>query len=238
MTRSTRSRRATSCVSFVGHALDRSRGTRGPTARTAIREGRATAARVLADADDAGARDPGAGAGARRRRAVGAVDPGAARPSIAYTETIESLHQRLQQPRRSATRSRARRVHRVEDVLDRVAEKLPALRRARNLSDGKASLNRQELDQILDHMPLLEAEGFEITLPGSSRCSASRRASLIVEARARRTTRGRGSSSSGASRSATRSSTRASSSSSSTPRRRWSSSIDGPCCCRRRTAKR
>ena len=86
-------------------------------------------------------------------------------PGIAYTETIESLHQRLQaSPFRNEIASES--VQRVEDKLDRVAEKLPALRRARNLSDGRASLTRQELDQILDHIPLLENEGFEITLPG------------------------------------------------------------------------
>ncbi|MEC7725197.1 MAG: SNF2 helicase-associated domain-containing protein, partial [Planctomycetota bacterium] len=86
-------------------------------------------------------------------------------PGVAYTETIESLHQRLQaSPFRNEIAGES--VHRVEDTLDRVAEKLPALRRARNLSDGRASLTRQELDQILDHIPLLEAEGFEITLPG------------------------------------------------------------------------
>lgn len=86
-------------------------------------------------------------------------------PEIAYTETIESLHQRLQaSPFRNEIAGES--VHRVEDKLDRVAEKLPALRRARNLSDGRASLTRQELDQILDHIPLLESEGFEITLPG------------------------------------------------------------------------
>lgn len=86
-------------------------------------------------------------------------------PGIAYTETIESLHQRLQaSPFRNEIAGES--VHRVEDTLDRVAEKLPALRRARNLSDGRASLTRQELDQILDHIPLLENEGFEITLPG------------------------------------------------------------------------
>ena len=86
-------------------------------------------------------------------------------PGIAYTETIESIHQRLQaSPFRNEIAGES--VHRVEDTLDRVADKLPALRRARNLSDGRASLTRQELDQILDHIPLLETEGFEITLPG------------------------------------------------------------------------
>ncbi|MBM4062700.1 MAG: hypothetical protein FJ265_16625, partial [Planctomycetes bacterium] len=66
-------------------------------------------------------------------------------PTIAYTETIESAHQRLGAspfPNELATDG----VVRVEQTLERVAEKLPALRRARNLSDGRASLTRAELD--------------------------------------------------------------------------------------------
>ncbi len=50
--------------------------------------------------------------------------------------------------------------------LDEVAGKIPALHRAMNMGDGKASLNRQELDQLLDHLTLLENEGFVVTLPG------------------------------------------------------------------------
>lgn len=86
-------------------------------------------------------------------------------PTIQFTETIESVHQRLAAcpfPNELASDG----VYRIEQTIERVAEKLPALRRARNLSDGRASLTRQELDQILDHMPLLETEGFELTLPG------------------------------------------------------------------------
>jgi superfamily II DNA or RNA helicase len=86
-------------------------------------------------------------------------------PTIAFTETIESLHQRLgASPFRNEIAVDA--VVKVEQTIDRTAEKLPSLRRARNLADGRASLTRAELDQILDHMPLLEAEGFELTLPG------------------------------------------------------------------------
>ncbi len=54
----------------------------------------------------------------------------------------------------------------IEIKMEDLARRMPALRRARNMSDGRASLNRQELDQILDHLPLLEAEGIEVTLPG------------------------------------------------------------------------
>ncbi len=86
-------------------------------------------------------------------------------PTIACTETIESLHQRLAaSPFRNEIATDS--VVKCEQTIDRVAEKLPSLRRARNLSDGRASLTRAELDQILDHMPLLETEGFELQLPG------------------------------------------------------------------------
>ncbi|MCA8976957.1 MAG: DEAD/DEAH box helicase [Planctomycetes bacterium] len=86
-------------------------------------------------------------------------------PTINCTETIESLHQRLA-ANPFANELAQDSVIRAEQTIDRVADKLPPLRRARNLSDGRASLTRAELDQILDHLPLLESEGFEITLPG------------------------------------------------------------------------
>ena len=54
----------------------------------------------------------------------------------------------------------------VESKMDDLARRMPALRRAMNMGDGKASLNRQELDQILDHLALLEADGVRVTLPG------------------------------------------------------------------------
>ena len=104
-------------------------------------------------------------------------------PTVPFTETIESLHQRLAAspfPNELA----AEGVHRIEQTIDRVAEKLPALRRARNLSDGRASLTRQELDQILDHLPLLESEGFELTLPGIESMQRLSARVAIVEAAA------------------------------------------------------
>ncbi|MCA8943801.1 MAG: DEAD/DEAH box helicase [Planctomycetes bacterium] len=55
---------------------------------------------------------------------------------------------------------------RLRAHLDEVSGKITALHRAMNMADGKASLNRQELDQLLDHLTLLENEGFVITLPG------------------------------------------------------------------------
>ena len=86
-------------------------------------------------------------------------------PTIAFTETIESLHRRLSaSPFRNEIATDS--VVKIEQTIDRVAEKLPSLRRARNMSDGRISLTRAELDQILDHMPMLESEGFELQLPG------------------------------------------------------------------------
>jgi len=86
-------------------------------------------------------------------------------PTVPFTETVESLHQRLAaSPFRNEIA--VDNLVRVEQTIERVAERMPALRRARNLSDGRASLTRAELDQILDHMPLLESEGFELQLPG------------------------------------------------------------------------
>lgn len=103
-------------------------------------------------------------------------------PSIPFTETIESAHSRLGAspfPNELASDN----VVRVEQTIERVAEKIPALRRARNLSDGRASLTRQELDQILDHMPLLESEGFELTLPGVESMQRLSARVAIVEAK-------------------------------------------------------
>ncbi len=57
----------------------------------------------------------------------------------------------------------------MEFRLESIARRAPVFRRAMNMVDGKASLNAQELDQILDHLPLLEAENFDITLPGFQR---------------------------------------------------------------------
>ncbi|HEX5052613.1 MAG TPA: DEAD/DEAH box helicase [Planctomycetota bacterium] len=102
-------------------------------------------------------------------------------PTVAFTETIESLHQRLAAspfPNEIATDS----IYRVEQTFERVSEKVPALRRARNMSDGRASLTRPELDQILDHLPLLESEGMELTLPGVESMQRLSARVAIVEA--------------------------------------------------------
>jgi SNF2-related domain/Helicase conserved C-terminal domain/SNF2 Helicase protein len=86
-------------------------------------------------------------------------------PTLDLFETVEAAHARLEAdlfPHELARES----LDQAEAAIDHMAEKLPSLRRARNLGEGKASLTRQELDQILDHLPMLEAEGFELRLPG------------------------------------------------------------------------
>ncbi|MGE3173299.1 MAG: SNF2-related protein [Planctomycetota bacterium] len=86
-------------------------------------------------------------------------------PGVDLLETLEQIHQRGNRslfPNELLLDS----VQRLEHKIDMLADKLPSLRRARNLQDGRASLTRQELDQILDHLPLLEAEGCELRLPG------------------------------------------------------------------------
>ncbi|MBK8980579.1 MAG: DEAD/DEAH box helicase [Planctomycetes bacterium] len=67
--------------------------------------------------------------------------------------------------------------------LESVAAKIPAIHRAMNMADGRASLNREERDQVLDHLPLLEDEGFQITVPGvESMQRLSARVSLVERA--------------------------------------------------------
>lgn len=86
-------------------------------------------------------------------------------PTIDLFETIESVHGRLEAclfPHELGRES----LGAAEAAIDRMAERLPPLRRARNMTEGKVSLTRPELDQILDHLPMLEAEGFELRLPG------------------------------------------------------------------------
>ena len=86
-------------------------------------------------------------------------------PTVDLCETIDAVHARLSLspfPNELTKES----IQKLEQTIDRMAEKLPPLHRARNMGDGKASLTRAELDQILDHLPMLEAEGFELRLPG------------------------------------------------------------------------
>ncbi len=86
-------------------------------------------------------------------------------PTTELRETLDSVHARIDAslfPHELAKEC----LDQLELTINRVAEKLPPIRRARNLSEGKVSLTRQELDQILDHLPMLEAEGFELRLPG------------------------------------------------------------------------
>ncbi|MEZ5966563.1 MAG: SNF2-related protein [Planctomycetota bacterium] len=50
--------------------------------------------------------------------------------------------------------------------LENVAARIGVVRRAMNMVDGRASLSRAELDGVLDHLPLLESEGFTMRVPG------------------------------------------------------------------------
>lgn len=86
-------------------------------------------------------------------------------PTVPLTETLEGLHARLGTSLFPTELPRAS-LQRVEQTIEELAEKLPSLRRAKNMADGRVSLTRAELDNILDHLPLLEAEGFELSLPG------------------------------------------------------------------------
>ncbi len=54
----------------------------------------------------------------------------------------------------------------LDAQFEAVAAEVPALRRALSMTDGRASLNRAELDEVLDHLPLLESRGFDVRLPG------------------------------------------------------------------------
>jgi superfamily II DNA or RNA helicase len=86
-------------------------------------------------------------------------------PDLDLAETLEQIHGRLNLPLFPNALLRDS-IERFEERIDRMADKLQPLHRARNLSDGKVSLTRAELDQILDHLPMLESEGFELRLPG------------------------------------------------------------------------
>ena len=57
----------------------------------------------------------------------------------------------------------------VEEHLAEIARRVPAIHRAMNVSGGRAALDRHELDQLLDHLTLLESEGCAVTLPGVER---------------------------------------------------------------------
>ena len=83
---------------------------------------------------------------------------------VELLETLESLKERQSRSLFPDTLL-AESLAEAEEHLEELAARLPALRRAMNMADGRASLNRQELDQVLDHLPLLESAGFEVRLP-------------------------------------------------------------------------
>ncbi|MCC6782496.1 MAG: DEAD/DEAH box helicase [Planctomycetes bacterium] len=89
-------------------------------------------------------------------------------PGLPIGYPLEDLHQRLSQdlfPDPLALQSLAR----VEEHLDEIGRRVPAIHRAMNMAGGRAALDRKELDQLLDHLTLLESEGCAVTLPGVER---------------------------------------------------------------------
>jgi SNF2 family DNA or RNA helicase len=86
-------------------------------------------------------------------------------PTVDFFETIEAVHARLSLSPFANELSKES-IQKLEHTIDQISEKLTPLHRARNMGDGKASLTRAELDLILDHLPMLESEGFELRLPG------------------------------------------------------------------------
>ena len=86
-------------------------------------------------------------------------------PKLSLHYSLESLQQHQREslfPDALATEG----LQQVEAQMEHLVRSVPALRRAMNMAEGQASLNRQELDQLLDHLPMLEASGIEVTLPG------------------------------------------------------------------------
>ncbi|MEO0478146.1 MAG: SNF2-related protein [Planctomycetota bacterium] len=86
-------------------------------------------------------------------------------PGMPHHQSLEELQDRLDRDLFPDTFA-LEALSSVHDKLLEVGDKVPALHRARNMADGRASLNREELDQVLDHLTLLENEGFLVTLPG------------------------------------------------------------------------
>lgn len=89
-------------------------------------------------------------------------------PGVPIGHPLEELHQRLSQdlfPDPLAVQS----LQHVEEHLEEIGRRVPAIHRAMNMAGGRAALDRKELDQLLDHLTLLESEGCAVTLPGVER---------------------------------------------------------------------
>ena len=86
-------------------------------------------------------------------------------PGLPLSFSLETLKTRLADhlfPEAAATEA----TEELEAMLNSVARRIPVFTRPMTMVDGKASLNRQELDTVLDHLVLLQAKGFLVTLPG------------------------------------------------------------------------
>jgi len=86
-------------------------------------------------------------------------------PDVAVELTLEQLAER-DRSRLFADVHDREALRRARVRLENVAARVGVLRRAMNMTDGRASLSRAELDGLLDHLPLLEAEGFILRVPG------------------------------------------------------------------------
>ncbi len=73
-------------------------------------------------------------------------------------------------------------LRRVRVTLEDIAGRIPVLRRAMNMGDGRASLTRAELDSVLDHLALLETEGFVIRVDGKAETQRLAARVTLVEA--------------------------------------------------------
>jgi len=89
-----------------------------------------------------------------------------AAPDVAVELTLEQLAER-ERSRLFPDMHDREALRRLRVRLENVAARIGVIRRAMNMLDGHASLNRGELDSVLDHLPLLESEGFVVRVPGN-----------------------------------------------------------------------
>jgi superfamily II DNA or RNA helicase len=89
-----------------------------------------------------------------------------AAPDVAVELTLEQLAER-ERSRLFPDMHDREALRRLRVKLENVAARVGVIRRAMNMTDGRASLSRAELDTVLDHLPLLESEQFVVRVPGN-----------------------------------------------------------------------
>jgi hypothetical protein len=97
-------------------------------------------------------------------------------PDVPVEITLEQLSER-DRSRLFTDMHDREALRRARVLMENTAGKIPVVRRAMNMGDGRASLNRFELDTVLDHLPYLESEGFTVRVPGNE--SAQRIAARV-----------------------------------------------------------